>query len=83
MIFGVEYALIGVTELVAPEYNFVINVLKQVGIDNCLIVLNQLDELIPLALCFWGVIYFKENRTLKVSLVSVGGMVAMGIVGAV
>ena len=83
MIFGVEYALIGVTELVAPEYNFVINVLKQVGIDNCLIVLNQLDELIPLALCFWGVIYFKENRTLKVILVSVGGMVAMGIVGAV
>lgn len=83
MIFGVEYVLIGITELVAPEYNFVINVLEQVGIENYLIILNQLDELIPLALCFWGVIYFKENRTLKAILVSIGGSIAMGIVGAI
>lgn len=83
MTYGVEYALAGITELIAPEYNFLIAALKTVGIENYLLILNQLDELIPLALCFWGVIFFKENRTLKAILVSVGGMIAMGVVGAV
>ncbi len=83
LVFGVEYTLVGITELIAPEYNFVIKALSMVGVENYLLALNQLDELIPLALCFWGVIYFKENRTLKAILVAAGGMVAMGIVGAI
>ncbi len=84
LIFGVEYALVGITELVIPEYNFIMAAYNAVGKDlSGLFMFSQLDELIPAVTCFWGIIYFKENRTLKSILVAGGSLIALGVLGAV
>ncbi len=84
LIYGVELALIGLTQWLTPQYEFILSpvevVRKTIG---DVFVLGQLDDLIPTALCFWSVIYFKENRTFKSLLVSGGALVAIGVAGAV
>lgn len=84
LIYGVEFALVGLTQWLTPQYEFVLSavtIIRETMGD--VFIFGQLDELIPAALCFWSVIYFKENRTFKSLLVSGGALVVIGVASVV
>lgn len=87
LLFGVEYAILGVFHYIMPEMSFIDRVLaeygdKQIELRFMAKSLWIFFSVLPVMLCLWGVVHFRQNRTLKAILTSGGAYLGTSFLSA-